>query len=97
MLQALYVTVVGMGLVFLALGVLLVAMIVLGCVFRPRPLAGDEAEPSSVQDDLAEVAAIAVALARTLRGGRGAQLGSELGGRGTWGGAQPAQTWRVRR
>ena len=104
-LQGLWITVVGMGLVFLALGLLVLAMIALKRLFRPRaegamvrraveePLTGEE-----------EIVAIAVALASLLTkkeapvGGR--QLGSVLGdGPGSWsvvGRGQQLRAGRIR-
>ncbi len=89
-LHGLWITVVGMGLVFLALGRLVLAMMALDRLFRPRAkeaMATEAAEePSAVEE---EIAAIAVALASLLTkkeapvGDR--QLGSDLGdGPGSW-------------
>jgi sodium pump decarboxylase gamma subunit len=89
-LHGLWITVVGMGLVFLALGILVLAMMALDRLFRPRAkeaMATEAAEePSAVEE---EIAAIAVALASLLTkkeapvGDR--QLGSALGdGPGSW-------------
>ncbi len=89
-LQGLWITVVGMGLVFLALGILVLAMMVLERLFRPRAegaLATGVAEEPSTEEE--EIVAIAVALASLLTkkeaqvGDR--QLGSALGdGPGSW-------------
>lgn len=89
-LQGLWITGVGMGLVFLALGILVLAMMALERLFRPRAkgtiTAGAAEEPSTEEE---EIAAIAVALASLLTkreaqvGDR--QLGSALrGGPGSW-------------
>ena len=83
-LQGLYITVVGMGLVFVALCIFWVAMVILDRVFRPRE-GGEAAAPAGVTDERARVAAIAVALvqarATAERGQpRDATLGAALGG-----------------
>jgi len=64
-LQGLYITVAGMGLVFAALGLLLLAMVALDRAFRPRPadLLVEEAGPEVPEEDLALVAAVGLALA----------------------------------
>ena len=83
-LQGLWITVMGMGLVFLALGILVLAMMALDRLFRPSakgPMATEAAEEPSTEEE--EIAAIAVALASLLTkkeapvGNR--QLGSALG------------------
>ena len=89
-LQGLWITVVGMGLVFLALGILILAMMVLERLFRPRAkeaMATEAAEEPSTEEE--EIVAIAVALASLLTkkeapvGNR--QLGSALkDGPGSW-------------
>ena len=89
-LQGLWITVVGMGLVFLALGILVVAMMALERLFRPKAegaLATGAAEEPSTEEE--EIVAIAVALTSLLTkkeaqvGDR--QLGSALGdGPGPW-------------
>jgi Na+-transporting methylmalonyl-CoA/oxaloacetate decarboxylase gamma subunit len=66
-LQGLWITVMGMGLVFLALGVLVLAMMALDRLFRPRAkgaMARGGAEERSTEEE--EIAAIAVALASLL-------------------------------
>jgi len=94
-LQGLWITVVGMGLVFVALGILVLAMMALERLFRPRakgamatgaasPLVVDlqsaTEEPSTEEG---EIAAIAVALASLLTRKEtrvgDRQLGSALG------------------
>jgi sodium pump decarboxylase gamma subunit len=105
-LQGLWITVVGMGLVFLALGILVVAMMALDRLFRPRAegaLATGAAEEPSTEEE--EIVAIAVALASLLTkqearvGDR--QLGSALGdGPGSWsvvGRGQQLRGGRIRR
>jgi Na+-transporting methylmalonyl-CoA/oxaloacetate decarboxylase gamma subunit len=89
-LQGLWITVVGMGLVFLALGILVLAMMALERLFRPKAkgaVAKGGAENLSIEEE--EVVAIAVAMASLLAkkealvGDR--QLGSALGdGPGSW-------------
>jgi sodium pump decarboxylase gamma subunit len=89
-LQGLWITVVGMGLVFLALGILVLAMMALERLFRPKAkgtMATETAEEPSKEEE--EIVAIAVALASLLTekeaqvGYR--QLGSALGdGPGSW-------------
>jgi sodium pump decarboxylase gamma subunit len=89
-LHGLWITVMGMGLVFLALGILVAAMMALERLFRPRAegaMATGAAEEPSTDEE--EIAAIAVALASLLTkqeaqvGDR--QLGSALGdGLGSW-------------
>lgn len=104
-LQGLWITVVGMGLVFLALGLLVVAMMALERLFRPRAeaaMAMGIAEETLTEE---EVAAIAVALASLLTkkvaqvGDR--QLGSTLAdGPGSWsvvGRGHRLQGGRIRR
>ena len=90
-LQGLWITVVGMGLVFLALGILVLAMMALDRLFRPRAkeaMATEAAEEPSTGEE--EIVAIAVALASLLTkkeahvGDR--QLGSALrDAPGSWG------------
>jgi Na+-transporting methylmalonyl-CoA/oxaloacetate decarboxylase gamma subunit len=89
-LQGLWITGVGMGLVFLALGVLVLAMMALERLFRPRAkgaMATGSAEEPSTEEE--EIVAIAVALTSLLTkkeaqvGDR--QLGLALGdGPGSW-------------
>jgi Na+-transporting methylmalonyl-CoA/oxaloacetate decarboxylase gamma subunit len=89
-LQGLWITGVGMGLVFLALGILVLAMMALERLFRPRAkgaMATGAAEEPSIEEE--EIVAIAIALASLLTkkeaqaGDR--QLGSALrGGPGSW-------------
>ena len=89
-LHGLWITVMGMGLVFLALGILVAAMMALERLFRPRAkgaMATGAAEEPSMEEE--EIVAIAVALASLLTekeaqvGDR--QLGSALGdGLGSW-------------
>jgi sodium pump decarboxylase gamma subunit len=88
-LQGLWITVVGMGLVFSALGILVLAMMALDRLFRPK---GEEAGPGETLEEPSaeeeEVAAIAVALASLLKEVqvRDRQLGSALrDGPGSWG------------
>jgi sodium pump decarboxylase gamma subunit len=105
-LHGLWITVVGMGLVFLALGILVLAMMALDRLFRPRTeeaMARGAAEEPPTEED--EIAAIAVALASLLTkkeapvGNR--QLGSDLkDGPGSWsvvGRGQQLQGGRIRR
>ena len=89
-LQGLWITVVGMGLVFLALGLLVLAMMALERLFRPRAkeamATGSTGEPSTEED---EIVAIAAALASLLTEkeaqAEDQQLGSALGdGPGSW-------------
>jgi sodium pump decarboxylase gamma subunit len=88
-LQGLWITVVGMGLVFLALGILVLAMMALERLFRPRAkgaMATGAAEEPSTEEE--EIVAIAVALASLLTR-REAQLNQQLGsalgdGPGSW-------------
>jgi Na+-transporting methylmalonyl-CoA/oxaloacetate decarboxylase gamma subunit len=66
-LQGLSITVVGMGLVFAALGILLVVMVVLERAFRPRPArvqAPQGAEVQEAEEDLALIAVVGLALAQ---------------------------------
>lgn len=102
-LQGLWITVVGMGLVFLALGILVLAMMALERLFRPKAkgamVTGAAGEPSTEEE---EIAAIAVALASLLAkkeapvGNR--QLGSALGdGPGSWSVVGQGQQLRVGR
>jgi Na+-transporting methylmalonyl-CoA/oxaloacetate decarboxylase gamma subunit len=103
-LQGLWITGVGMGLVFLALGLLVAAMMALERLFRPRAkgamATGGGAEEASTEEE--EIVAIAVALASLLTkqeaqiGGR--QLGSALGdGPGSWSVVGRGQQLRVGR
>jgi len=105
-LQGLWITVVGMSLVFLALGILVLAMMALERLFRPRAevaMATGAAEQSATEEE--EIVAIAVALASLLTkketqvGDR--QLGSALGdGPGSWsvvGRGQQLRGGRIRR
>jgi len=102
-LQGLWITVVGMSLVFLALGILVLAMIVLERLFRPRDegaMATGAAEELSTGEE--EIVAIAVALASLLTkketpvGDR--QLGSALGdGPGSWSVVRRGQQLRMGR
>jgi Na+-transporting methylmalonyl-CoA/oxaloacetate decarboxylase gamma subunit len=105
-LQGLWITGVGMGLVFLALGILVLAMMALERLFRPRAegaMVTDAAEKPSMEEE--EIVAIAVALASLLTkkeaqvGDR--QLGSALrGGPGSWsvvGRGQQLRGGRIRR
>ena len=104
-LQGLWITVVGMGLVFLALSLLVLAMIALERLFQPRAekamVTGVTEEPSMEEE---EIAAIAVALASLLVKKEARvedrQLGSALGdGPGSWsvvGRGQQLRTGRVR-
>ena len=101
--QGLWIAVVGMGLVFLALGILVLAMMALERLFRPRAkgaMATGAAEEPSTEEE--EIAAIAVALASLLTkkearvGNR--QLGSALGdGPGSWSVVGRGQQLRVGR
>jgi len=65
--QALYITAVGMGLVFLALGIVLLAMLALRKAFPRRDVApaGETSQAEVSRPTPAQVAAIAVALARS--------------------------------
>jgi len=87
-LQGLWITAMGMGLVFLALGLLVLAMMALERLFRPTAkevtATGAAEEPSTEEE---EIAAIAVALASLLKEAQGGdrQLGAALGdGPGPW-------------
>jgi sodium pump decarboxylase gamma subunit len=105
-LQGLWITVVGMGLVFLALGILVLAMMALERLFQPRAkkavVTGVMEKPSTEEE---EIVAIAVALASLLTkkeaqvGDR--QLGSALrDGPGSWsvvGRGQQLRMGRIRR
>jgi sodium pump decarboxylase gamma subunit len=105
-LHGLWITVVGMSLVFMALGILVLAMMALDRLFRPKAeeamVTGATKEPSTEEE---EIAAIAVALASLLTkkkvqvGNR--QLGSTLGdGPGSWsvvGRGQQLRVGRIRR
>lgn len=104
-LHGLWITIVGMSLVFLALGLLVLVMMVLERLFRPRAegalAPGAAAEPSTEE----EIAAIAVALTSLLTK-REAQAGNrQLGatlkyGPGSWsvvGRGQQLRGGRVRR
>ena len=103
-LQGLWITAMGMGLVFLALGLLVLAMMALERLFQPRTekamVTGGAEEPSTEE----EIAAIAVALASLLAKKEARvedrQLGSALGdGPGSWsvvGRGQQLRTGRVR-
>ena len=110
-LQGLWITIIGMSLVFLALGILIFAMMTLDRLFRPvakKAKTGITEEPSPEEE---EIAAIAVALTSllashsTLRGGseqvRDLQLGSALkGSLGSWdviGRGQQLQVGRIKR
>jgi sodium pump decarboxylase gamma subunit len=89
-LQGLWITIIGMSLVFLALGILVLAMMALERLFRPRAqevVATEVAEGPSTGEE--EIVAIAVALASLLAKKeapvRDRQLGSALGdGVGSW-------------
>jgi sodium pump decarboxylase gamma subunit len=105
-LQGLWITVMGMGLVFLALGILVLAMMALERLFRPRAkgaMARGGAEEPSTEGE--EIAAIAVALASLLRKKEARvedrQLGSALGdGPSSWsvvGRGQQLRMGRIRR
>ena len=105
-LHGLWITVIGMGLVFLALGILVLAMIALDRLFRPKAegaRATETAEEPSTKEE--EIVAIAVALASLLAKKEAQvgdqQLGSTLGdGPGSWsvvGQGQQLQVGRVRR
>jgi Na+-transporting methylmalonyl-CoA/oxaloacetate decarboxylase gamma subunit len=105
-LQGLWITVVGMGLVFLALGILVLAMMALEGLFRPRVkgvMATGAVEGPSPEEE--EIAAIAVALASLLAKKetpvRDRQLGSALeDGPGSWsvvGRGQQLRGGRIRR
>ena len=93
----------GMGLVFLALGLLVMAMMALERLFRPKAKGAmpiEAAEESSTEEE--EVVAIAIALASLLTkqeaqvGDR--QLGSALGdGPGSWSVVGRGQQLRVGR
>jgi sodium pump decarboxylase gamma subunit len=67
-MQGLAITVVGMTLVFLALGLIVLAMVLMGRLLRPRPKTGDEApEPAPEGRQRARVAAMAAAIALAQR------------------------------
>jgi Na+-transporting methylmalonyl-CoA/oxaloacetate decarboxylase gamma subunit len=101
-LQGLWITAMGMGLVFLALGLLVLAMVALERLFQPRTekamVTGGAEEPSTEE----EIAAIALAslLAKKEARVEDRQLGSALGdGPGSWsvvGRGQQLRTGRVR-
>lgn len=79
-LQGLYITVVGMGLVFLALGLLVAAMTLMGRYLGPRTGSDREgSEPDSATEERARVAAMAAAI--VLAGGRDEE--------------QPGDAWRL--
>jgi Na+-transporting methylmalonyl-CoA/oxaloacetate decarboxylase gamma subunit len=62
-LQGLVIAVVGMGLVFLALGLIVLAMVLMGRYLRPRPSSDEGAsEPESEMEDRARVAAMVAAI-----------------------------------
>lgn len=62
-LQGLAITVVGMGLVFLALALIVLAMVLMGRLLRPRPAADDSVpEPGSESEERARVAAMVAAI-----------------------------------
>lgn len=74
--QGLYITVFGMALVFLALGVIMVATMALERLFRPREVEEEEALPSeeeplgvTPEGDRQRVASMALALAVALEEG----------------------------
>ena len=102
-LHGLWITVMGMGLVFLALGILVAAMMALERLFRPRAkgaMARGGAEESSTEEE--EIAAIAVALTSLLTKKEAPvwdrQLGSALrDGPGSWSVVGQGQRLRVRR
>ena len=99
-LQGLWIAVVGMGLVFLALGILVLAMMALERLFRPRAegaMARGAAEEPSTEEE--EIAALAAALASLLTRKEAPvvdlQLGSALGdGPGSWSVVGRGQQWR---
>ena len=104
-LQGLWITVMGMGLVFLALGLLVLAMMALERLFRPRAegaRATEAAEEPPTEEE--EIVAIAVALASLLAKKEvqvgDSQLGSALGdGPGSWsivGWGQQLRVGRIR-
>lgn len=63
MLQGLAIAVTGMGLVFLALGLIVLAMVLMGRYLRPRPSSDEGAfEPEPEREDRARVAAMAAAI-----------------------------------
>jgi sodium pump decarboxylase gamma subunit len=101
--HGLWITVVGMGLVFLALGILVLAMMALERLFRPRAkgvMATGAAEEPSIEEE--EIAAIAVALTSLLTRKEAPvwdrKLGSALGdGPGPWSVVGRGQQLRVRR
>ena len=70
LLQGIYVTVIGMGLVFLCLGILLLAMIALERLFRPEETGVVAPPPKGISKaEEGKVAAIAVAIASALTEG----------------------------
>jgi sodium pump decarboxylase gamma subunit len=99
MIQGLTISVLGMGLVFAALGLLVLVMLALrristwqaGRPGQPPPVPSSTAEGDS--DELARVAAIAVALPRA---GRNPSLGHllEADGAGGWPWFAHQQEWR---
>jgi sodium pump decarboxylase gamma subunit len=79
LLQGIHVTVIGMGLVFFSLGILLLAMIALERLFRPDSFSSPGSSPGVVapppegvsKGEEEKVAAIAVAIASVLAEGEG--------------------------
>ena len=76
-LQGLAITVVGMGLVFLALALIVLAMVVMGRLFRPRPTADAGAsELRSESEERARVAAMVAAIVWAGKQGGGHDSGA---------------------
>jgi sodium pump decarboxylase gamma subunit len=91
--HGLVLTVVGMGLVFLALGILLISMVILTRLFPSRETnarvdtakAGGQVPPSGPSE--AEVAAIGAALSIWSKGASASQLGDTL--------SSPPSSWGI--
>lgn len=99
-LQGLYITVLGMGLVFAALGALLLVMVLLDRAFRPRPRperARADAAPRE-EEDLAIVAAVGLVLAQAAARAQASAPEHAQAMLGPWAAAgrrrQLQQTWR---
>ena len=91
-LQGLVITIVGMGLVFLALGLIVLAIILMGRYLRPRSLAKDEpSEAGPDSEERVRVAAIAAAIVL-------ARVGDGRHNAGAWvvtGAADTSSAWQA--
>jgi sodium pump decarboxylase gamma subunit len=78
--QGLIISFSGMGLTFLALGLLILTMIVLERVFRPQPerVPAEADQPAGVDDEIVAAIAVALARARPTEAGRSDSLGATL-------------------